>query len=151
MKDYSSYFIAFGVICLVHFHLKAAKRFASLALKLVFHDRTLGHSYEASAHSLMGRVLLQMGTFEEGKRHFERSLALTLELLGSEPDPSVARCYSDLATVLHHQGDLEKAKEYHERALAIRQQTLGPQDPVLASSYNELGTVLSDEGDLKQA
>ena len=35
LKDYSSYFIAFGQICCVHYDLKAAKRFASLALKLL--------------------------------------------------------------------------------------------------------------------
>ena len=150
LKDYSSYFIAFGQISCVHFDLKAAKHFASLALKLISRDSRLDHSYAASAHSLMGKVLFQMGTFEEGKRHFKRSLALKLELLGSE-HPDVASAYNKLATVLSHQGDLKQAKEYHERALAIRQQTLGPQHPDVASSYNNLANVLSDQGDLKQA
>ena len=120
----------------MHFHLKAAQRFASLALKLVSHDSTLHHAYAVGAHSLMGEVLFQMGTFEEGKRHFGRSLALQLQVLGSEHDPSVASSYNNLATVLGHQGDLKQANEYHERALAIRQQTLGPQHPDVASSYN---------------
>ena len=150
MKDYSSYFIAFGLISCVHFDLKAAKHFASLALKLISRDTMLDHSYAASAHSLMGKVLIQMGTFEEGKRHFKRSLALNLQLLGSE-HPDVASAYNDLATSLSDQGDLKQAKEYYERALAIKQQTLGPQHPGVASSYNNLATVLSDQGDLKQA
>ncbi|XP_044175783.1 uncharacterized protein LOC114949393, partial [Acropora millepora] len=150
LKDYSSYFIAFGDISCVHFDLKAAKHFASLALKSISRDSTLDHSYAASAHSLMGKVLFQMGTFEEGKCHFKRSLALKLQLLGSE-HPDVASAYNTLATVLSHQGDLKQAKEYHERALAIRQQTLGPQHPDVASSYNNLATVLSGQGDLKQA
>ncbi|XP_044175301.1 uncharacterized protein LOC122958450 [Acropora millepora] len=158
LKDYSSYFIAFGQISCVHFDLKAAKHFASLALKLISLDSKLDHSYAASAHSLMGKVLLKMGTFEEGKRHFKRSLALKLQLLGSE-HPDVATAYNNLATVLSDQGDLKQAKEYHERALAIMQQTLGPQHPDFASpynnlakiSYNNLATVLSDQGDLKQA
>ena len=150
LKDYSSYFIVFGDICRVHFDLKAAKRFASLALKLISHDSTLNHTYPASAHSLMGQVLLHMGTFEEGKRHFERSLTLQLQLLGSK-HPAVASSYNNLANVLQHQGDLKKAKEYHGRALAIMQQTLGPQHPDVASSYNNLGIVLRDQGDLKEA
>ena len=150
LKDYSSYFIAFGGICCIHFDLKAAKRFASLALKLVSHDSMLEHGYEADAHSLMGQVFREMGLFEEGKRHFERSLARRLEFLGSE-HPDVASSYHDLANVLGDQGHLEQAKEYHERALAIKQQTLGPQHPDVASSYNHLANVLHDQGELKQA
>ena len=149
LKDYSSFFIVFGKICRVHFDLKAAKRFASLALKLVSHDSMLDHAYEAGAHSLMGKVLLQMGKFDEGKRHFERSLAHQLEL-GSE-HPCVASSYDNLASVLRKQGDLKQAKEYHERALAIRKQTLELQHPDVASSYNYLGNVLRDQGDLKKA
>ncbi|XP_015778165.1 PREDICTED: uncharacterized protein LOC107356047 [Acropora digitifera] len=150
LKDYSSYFIAFGEICCVHFDLKAAKRFASLALKLVSHDSMLEHGYEAGAHSLMGQVLQHMGLFEEGKRHFERSLARRLEFLGSE-HPDVASSYNNLATVLRDQGELKQAKEYYERALAIRRQTLGPQHPDVVSSYHNLASVLGDQGDLKQA
>ncbi|XP_044175409.1 uncharacterized protein LOC122958555 [Acropora millepora] len=147
LKDYPDYFKRFAQICCVHFDLEAAKRFASLALKLISFDSTLDLPY---AHSLMGQILFQMGTFEEGKHHFERSLALKLQLLGSQ-HPDVARSYNKLAVVLSDQGDLKQAKEYHERALAIQQQTLGPQHPDVASSYNNLANVLSDQGDLKQA
>ena len=150
LKDYLSYFIAFGQISCVHFDLKAAKRFASLALKLISRDSMLDHSYAANAHSLMGQVLFQMGKFEEAKSHYEKSLALKLQLLGSE-HCDVASSYNNLAIVLRDQGDLKEAKEYHERALAIMQQTLGPQHPDVATSYNNLGTVLSYQGDLKQA
>ena len=149
LKDYSSYFIVFGQICCVHFDLKAAKRFATLALKFIYHESMLNHAYGASAHSLMGQVLLHMGTYEEGKHHFERSFGLQRQLLGSE-HRDVATSYNNLATVLRDQGDLKQAKEYHERALAIRQQTLGPQHPDVATSYNNLATVLRDQGNLKQ-
>ena len=150
LKDYSSSFIAFGQISCVHFDLKAAKHFASLALKLISHDSMLDDAYKAGAHSLMGQVLLHMGTFHEGKRHFELSLDLKLPLVGSE-HPDVASAYNNLAIVLRVQGNLKQAKEYHERALAIMQQTLGPQHPDVATSYNNLATVLRDQGDLKQA
>ncbi|XP_044174645.1 uncharacterized protein LOC114951472 [Acropora millepora] len=150
LKDYLSYFLVFGQICSVYFDLKAAKRFASFALKIIYHESVLDHAYGARAHSLMGRVLFQMGTFEEGKRHFERSLALQLPLVGSE-HPSVASSFNNLANVLSDQGDLKQAKEYHERALAIRQQTLGPQHPYVAQSYNNLANVLCDQGDLREA
>ncbi|XP_044174637.1 uncharacterized protein LOC114947485, partial [Acropora millepora] len=150
LKDYRDYFKHFAKICSEHFDLKAAKRFASLALKLISHDRTLDRLYAASTHSLMGEVLYKMGTFEEGKRYFERSLDLEIQVLGSE-HPYVASSYNNLANVLSDQGDLKQAKEYHERALAIKQQTLGPQHPRVASSYNNLASVLSDQGDLKQA
>ncbi|KAK2566225.1 hypothetical protein P5673_009694 [Acropora cervicornis] len=56
LKHYSSYFIAFGEICCVYFDLEAAKRFASLALKLVSHDSMLDLLYAASADSLMGQA-----------------------------------------------------------------------------------------------
>ena len=144
-EDYVSYFIVFGQICYVHFDLKAAKRFASLALKLISHDSMLDHVYAARAHSLMDQVLC-----EEGKRHFELSLALQLQLVESKYS-DVASSYNNLGNVLEHQGDLKKAKEYHERALAIRQQTLGPEHPDVAISYSNLATVLRDQGDLRQA
>ena len=150
LKDYPDYFKRFAQICCVHFDLEAAKRFASLALKLISLDSTLDFLYAANAHSLMGQILFQMGTFEEGKHHFERSLALKLQLSGSE-HPNVASSYNNLGTVLHGQGDLKQAKEYYEHALAIRQQTLGPQHPDVASSYNNLASVLHGQGDLKQA
>ena len=149
-KDYPDYFGRFAQICCVHFDLKAAKRFASLALKLISHDSMLDLSYTANAHSLMGQILFRMGTFKEGKGHFECSLALQLQLLGPQ-HPNVASSYSNLANVLRGQGDLKQAKEYHERALAILQQCLGPQHPYVASSYNNLANVLSHQGDLKQA
>ena len=133
LKHYSRYFITFGDICCVHFDLKGAKRFASLALKLVSHDSMLDHAYAASAHCLMGQVLVQMGRFEEGKRHFELSLDLQLQLLGSE-HPRVASSYNNLANVLGDQGDLNQANQ--ERALAIRQQTLRPQHHDVATCYN---------------
>ena len=150
LKDYSSYFIVFGQICCVHFDLQVAKRFASLALKFIYHESVLNHAYGASAHYLMGQVLLHMGTFEEGKHHFERSLGLQLQLVGSK-HPGVASSYNNLANILKRQGDLKQAKEYHERALAIRQQTLGSQHPDVAESYSNLATVLRNQGELKQA
>ena len=150
LKDYSSSFTAFGEICCVHFDLKAAKHFASLALKLVSDDSMLDEAYAAGAHSLMGQVLFQMGTFEEAKSLFERSHALQVKLLGTE-HPSVARSWNDLANVLCEQGDLKRAKEYYERALAISQQTLGPRHPDVATSYNNLAQVLRKQGDLKLA
>ncbi|XP_044174628.1 uncharacterized protein LOC114967919 [Acropora millepora] len=150
LKDYPSYFSCFGEICCSHFDLKAAKRFASLALKLISHDTMLDDLYAASAHSLMGEVLFKMGKFEEGKRHFKRSLAIKQETLGPQ-HPSVATSYNNVASVLRDQGDLKKAKEYHERALAIELQTLGRQHPSVATSYNNIASVLRDQGDLNQA
>ena len=149
-KDYPSYFISFGRICRVHFDLKAAERFAGLALKLIFQDSMPDEIYAARANFLMGQVLFEMGKFEDGKRHLERCLALQLQLFGSE-HPDLALSYNTLADVLRRQGDLNQAKEYHERALAIWLQTLGPQHPTVAISYNNLAVVLSDQGDLKQA
>ena len=150
LKDYSSYFIAFGRICYEHFDLKAAERFASLALKLIDHDSMLDDKDAASANYLMGEVLFQMGKFEEAKRFFQPSLDLQRQFLRSE-SPDVASSYNNFATVLGRQGYLKEAKEYYERVLFIRQQSLGPQHPNVASSYNNLANVLSDQDDLKQA
>ena len=150
LKDYSSYCIVFGEICRVHFDLKAAKRFASLALKLISRDSMLDHSNAASAHSLMGKILRDQGDLKLAKEYCERALAIRQQTLGPQ-HPKVATCCSNLGTVLHDQGDLKQAKEYHERALSIRQQTLGPKHPDVASSWSNLGTVLRDQGDLKQA
>ena len=65
-KDYLSCFIAFGKICYEHFELKAAKRFARLALKLISGDSM--PLLSDAAHHLMGQVL-----FEEVKHHFNLS------------------------------------------------------------------------------
>ena len=150
LKDYSSYFIAFGKICRVHFDLIAARRFASLALKLISHDSMLDHLNEPRAHSLMGQILRDQGDLKQAKEHCERALAIRQQTLGPH-HLDVATSSSNLGNVLYGQGDLKQAKENHERALAIRQQTLGPQHPDVASSYNNLANVLRGQGDLKQA
>ena len=150
LKVYSSCFIDFGEICYEHFHLKAAKRFASLALKLISHDSMLDHSNAASAHSLMGQILRDQGDLKQAKEYHERALAIRQQTLGRQ-HPDVATSCSNLGTVLHDQGDLKQAKEYHERALAIREQTLGFQHPKVGTSCSKLGTVIQDQGDLKQA
>ena len=150
LKDYTSYLCCFGHICCDQFDLKAAKRFASLALKLISHDSMLDDVCAASVYSLMGRVLFMMGELQEGKCYYERAHAIKLEMLGSE-HPSVATSYNNLASVLVYQGDLKQAEEYLERALDIMLQTLGPQHRDVATTYNNLATVLGDQGDLKQA
>ncbi|XP_015766767.1 PREDICTED: uncharacterized protein LOC107345559 isoform X2 [Acropora digitifera] len=106
LKDYVSYFIVFGQICFAHFELKAAKRFASLALKLISRDSRLDHVFGARAHSLMGQVLV-----EKLKHHFELSCARQPHVVGSE-HPGVESSYDNLANVVKHQGDLKEAKEY---------------------------------------
>ncbi|XP_015747367.1 PREDICTED: uncharacterized protein LOC107327129 [Acropora digitifera] len=65
LKDYSSYFIAFGQISCVHFDLKAAKRFASLALKLIaIKEQTLGpqHPDLATSYNNLANVLSEQAT-----------------------------------------------------------------------------------------
>ena len=74
-EDNVSYFIVFGHICHVHFDFKTAKRFASLAIKLISNDSMLYQKYGASAYSLSGQART-----EEGNRHFALSLALQLNL-----------------------------------------------------------------------
>ena len=149
LKDYSGYFIVFGQICCVHFYLKAAKRLASLALKLISHVTVVDHALSARAHSLKGQALFRMGKFERAKHHFDRSL-VKRQLLGYE-HPDLAHSYSNLAIVLNHQGDLKQAKEYHVCALGILQQTLGPQHPDVAQCFNNLANALFGLGDLKKA
>ena len=150
VKDYPGYFSCFGEICCVQFDFKAAERFVSLTTKLISHGVILCDEYAARVYSLTGKLLFMMGKLQEGKRHFERALAIKLEMLGSE-HPSVADTYNKLAVLLGDQGDLKQAKEYHKLALDIMLQTLGPQHPSVAASYSNLAAVLVDQGDLKQA
>ena len=160
LKDYRDYFLHFAQICCVHFDLKAAKRFASLALKskeshelaLAIWQQTLGpqHPDVATSYNNLATVLSDQGDLKQAKEYHERALAIWQQTLGPQ-HPRVAKSYNNLAAVLRGQGDLKQAKEYHERALAIEQQTLGPQHLNVASSYSNLATVLRDQGDLKQA
>ena len=151
LKDYPNYFSCFSQICSVHLNLKLAERFASLALKLIYHGDSMPDDVHAAAiaHSIMGLVLSKMGRFDEGKHHIEQSTAF-LEVRMPE-HTKLATSYNNLGNVLYNQGDLKQAKEYYEYALAIRQQTLGPQQPDVAQSYNNLGNVFFDQDDLKQA
>ena len=152
LQDYPSYFNCFGQICSVHFYLKSAESFASLALKLIYHgDSRPDDAYTAAiAHSVMGEVLSKMGRFDEGKRHIKHSIAFLLELEVPE-HTSLVTCYNNLGNVLYKQSNLKEAKEYYEQALAIRQKNVKPQHPDLPQSYNNLANVLCDQGDLKQA
>ena len=152
LKDYPRYFTCFGQICSVHFDLKSAESFASLALKLIYRgDSMPDDAYAAAlAHSVMGVVLCKMGRFDGGKHHIELSITFQLKL--EVPDNTeLATSYNNLGNVLYHQGDLYQAKWYYEQALAIRLQILEPQHPDFAQSYINLANVLYRQKDLKQA
>ena len=82
-------------------------------------------------------------------RAFERSLAISARVLGTEEHPDVAASMHELALLLHAQGDLGGAKTTLERALAIQIKVYGTeQHPSVATSLHSLAGVLKDQGDL---
>lgn len=64
----------------------------------------------------LGRVLGELGEFEEGRRHGEEALRLAVE---DEPGESPIVAHGTLGLVYLAQGDLEAAVPVLERALAL--------------------------------
>ncbi|PTL78872.1 serine/threonine protein kinase [Vitiosangium sp. GDMCC 1.1324] len=104
----------------------------------------------ADSLQVRGRLLENVGQFEQAREHYERVLSLR-ERLHGKSHLQVALALTDLGNVLRRMGRYAEAKERLERALAIQQDTVGPTHVTVAHSLATLGIVFKELGQLEEA
>jgi eukaryotic-like serine/threonine-protein kinase len=113
-------------------------------------DRTAGRvgtsmtnqpAVEAELRSLIGRLYLEIGNYDEAEKMDRLALAINRKLFGPE-SPEAAASLNDLGFVLSKEGSLAEAESTLQEALAIRRRLLGNKNQDVAASINYLATVL---------
>jgi eukaryotic-like serine/threonine-protein kinase len=112
-------------------------RFAEVALSS-FPDVT---GIRTASHlNRLGGIHYAMGSYEEAKRLYERSLVLLEKALGPE-HPGSAQGLEDIALVDFSLASYDEAMRAYERALAIKEEAFGPDHPTIAYTLNAIANV----------
>ena len=108
-------------------------------------DPDLPTSMRAILEVDLAAILDNLGRSEDALEHYDRGLALRIEMLG-EDNLEVAMTRANRALAYGHAGQPETARRELERSLEIRRRHLAPDNPLIAESLSNLGSVLSDLG-----
>jgi tetratricopeptide (TPR) repeat protein len=87
----------------------------------------------------MGNVLAQQGRIAEAFTHYERSLAISLKVHGTEEHSDVAATLINIGLLLQKQGRYAEARTHFERSLAIYIKVHGTEEhPDVAQTRRDL-------------
>ncbi len=101
---------------------------------------------EAAIRHTLGRVMTDLGRFDEARRHLERALEIRREHVGERSD-GVAGVLNELGRVALKTMDLEEAERLAEAGLALRRDLGAEVHPkLLGSSLNNLGFIRLQRG-----
>jgi len=108
------------------------------------------HETTATAISLLGRTLNDLGNYAKAIEYYERALAIRIRLFGEEHE-STATSLNNIGFVYNTIGDYTRAIEYLERSLAIQIKLFGEEHAGTAISLNNLGSVNETLGNYVRA
>lgn len=100
---------------------------------------------EAELSSLIGRLYLEIGNYEQSEKMHYAALAIYRRIDGSN-SKEVAASLNDLGLVLERDGKLAAAESVDEEALAIRQHLFSSESPEVAASLSNLGDLYRQQG-----
>ncbi len=100
---------------------------------------------EAAIRHTLGSAYEGLGLYPEAQQHFERSLELHKQSLGSD-HPNVLECTNGLAMLLRSRGRSKEALPLFELVLDRRRASLGNAHLLTLTSLNNLGGVYLDLG-----
>jgi tetratricopeptide (TPR) repeat protein len=95
---------------------------------------------EAELRGMIGRLYVEIGSYDKAEQEEHATLALNRRLFGSESQ-QVASSLNDLGDALWKQRKLPEAEASYEAALATRRRLLGNDHPDVATTLNSLGAV----------
>jgi serine/threonine protein kinase/tetratricopeptide (TPR) repeat protein len=95
---------------------------------------------EAELHDLIGRLYVEIGSYDKAEQEERAALEINRRLFGSESSQS-AQALNDLGDALWKQRKLADAEAAYEEALATRRHLLGNEHPDVATTLNSLGAV----------
>jgi len=121
----------------------------ALALSTELDDRRL----MADSLNLLGRVQVNVGRYEQARRHIEHALALAREL---DDRMWIARMLNNLGVIAESRGDYQAAAENYREALTIARETGNRHGEIvvlnnLGEAQVGLGEYQTAEADLRQA
>lgn len=93
-----------------------------------------------------GRVLRQMGKFDDAEKYYQRFLNQRLYDRESE-----AQCYHLLGNIAFDKGNYDFSLEYHLKSLEIKKEQFESNDASLAYNYNSIGIVYWKKGNKERA
>ncbi|HTH50110.1 MAG TPA: serine/threonine-protein kinase [Candidatus Limnocylindria bacterium] len=97
-------------------------------------------SIEAELRGLIGRLYLELGTYEDAEPMLKAALALHRKVSGSESKETAGALY-DLGSLYWKQRKLAEAEAAHLEALRLRHRFFGHTNAEVADSLNALGGV----------
>lgn len=100
--------------------------------------------------SVLSRVLVAQGQFEQAESTMREALEQTEEFYGAK-HPQVARASTYLGQVLHNQGRHEAALPLYESALKLQIETLGDRALEVGFSHNNIAGLLGSLGEHEAA
>jgi tetratricopeptide (TPR) repeat protein len=104
---------------------------------------------ETELRELIGRLYLEIGTYDKAEQMERAALALNRKLSG--PESQTASLLNDLGQALWKQGRLDEAEEVDSGALAIRRRLFGNLNADVATSINNLASVYRRQRKLAEA
>jgi eukaryotic-like serine/threonine-protein kinase len=105
---------------------------------------------EASIRETMGWTYLDLGSYSEARRQFERALELRRRTLGAE-DAKTLKTMMSLGQVALRQFKYAEAEALESQALEDQRRLLGPEHPNTLLAMSNLAAVYEGEGKFAQA
>jgi eukaryotic-like serine/threonine-protein kinase len=100
---------------------------------------------ETELRSLLGKLYLEIGDYDQAEKMDRAALAINWKLFGPE-SPEAAASLNDLGVALRNEDKLAEAARAHQEALDIRRRLFGNDNADVAASINDLATVYRHEG-----
>lgn len=103
----------------------------------------------AAALNALGMLCKDTGTYDEGRRHYERALEL-LDEAGATPH-DIATIYHNLGGMMHARGDWAAAEELARRGLSLRLAAAEQRPDAVVADMIALAAILEGTGKYDEA
>lgn len=104
----------------------------------------------AMLSSVLGRVYLNLGLYDQASPLLEEALELQGEMHGEET-PEAAEATNNLALLYLHKGDYEEAEARFREALALQRRLHGDHSSLVVENLNHMATLYLHQGKFEEA
>ena len=151
-REYLENCVHFGRLLYQKCDYARSREYMETSIKLGEQLLTPIHPILFSLYNNLGKVLDDLGLYEEAENMNKKNLNLEKQLYGDKAHPAVAKSYCNLGFFYHTQCKYELAKENYTQALNQRLEIFGdkPHEDI-AASYSNLGMLYQNIADYKTA
>ncbi len=148
--DYPSLYANLG---LVHYGMKEYEQ-ALYYLKKGMENRiSTGATHDRGsfvAHNMLGLTYMDMGNYEEARRHYFKAVQYNQQLFGPGHN-SISSVWGNLAKLYRLTAQYDSAVYYFEKSIAIDTVTFGKKSARVAGLFLGLGGVYSDQENYEES